>query len=232
MVSSPKTPNASPYAVPIAPSSRLEQTHQSSEKHGQQHDSHDNSQHEKKTASLAPRILLIPRGAPQLVVGSAGIVTHIDGVTLYRPELLTLLTHDLRNLLEEDVEIAHTLFNMPDLLLTFSDEGVLEVNLVLCGQMNLFLLLQLKLLPLLSGGAGIADGILLMCDPGSGDGGALFLEGGALKGLEFGEVGLELAREFLLGVFLRRLRRSQLAGPDRAAPSTTDARRRRDRHLP
>ena len=37
------------------------------------------------------------------------------------------------------------------------------------------------------------------------DGGLLFLEGCALEGLELGKGGLELAREFLLLVFLRRL---------------------------
>lgn len=127
------------------------------------------------------------------MVGTAGIVTDVDGVVLYRRELLALFADNLRDLLEEDVEIADALFDVSNLVLALADEGILEVHLVLGGQMDLFLLLllQLELLPLV---AGLAGGSVIKSDLGGGDGGPLFLEGGALKGLELGEGGFELAR--------------------------------------
>ncbi|KAK5634211.1 hypothetical protein RRF57_009925 [Xylaria bambusicola] len=167
--------------------------------------SQDDGQNEKQAASFAPGVLLKPRGAPQLVIGTTGIVPHVDGVGLYRLELLALLSHDLRNLLEEDIQVTDALLNMPNLVLAFSDEGILEVDLVLRGQMDLFLLLQLKLLAMLPRDAGGVTGIVVKCTLGCRDGGTLFLEGCALKGLKFGEGSFEFAGEFLLGVFLRRL---------------------------
>lgn len=59
-------------------------------------------------------------------------------------QLLALLGHDLRDLLEQHVQIAHALLNVTDLLLALRDQGVLEVDLVLRGQPQF--LLQLLLL--------------------------------------------------------------------------------------
>jgi hypothetical protein len=113
-------------------------------------------------------------------------------------KLLPLLTDDLCNLLEQHVQIAHALLDIPNLLFSLDDKRVLEVDLVLRGQTGqLLLLLLLEELGGLGGGRLGIDG-----GPGGGDGCLLLFEGLALEVLEVGEGGLEFAGEFLLGVFL------------------------------
>jgi hypothetical protein len=48
--------------------------------------------------------------------------------------LLSLLGNDLSHLLEEDIQITDTLLDIAYLVLSFYDEGLLEVNIILMGQ--------------------------------------------------------------------------------------------------
>lgn len=61
-------------------------------------------------------------------------------------QLLALLSDDLRDLLKEHIQIPHTLLNVADLLLALSNQGILEVDLVLRGQSEFLLELLLLLL--------------------------------------------------------------------------------------
>jgi hypothetical protein len=95
-----------------------------------------------------------------------------------------LLAHDLRDLLEQDVQIAHALLDVADLLLPLDDQRLLEVDLVLRRQaLELLLLLLLEELCIFARGRGDAaldvDG-----RAGGGDGGLLLFEGLALEVLE------------------------------------------------
>lgn len=119
-------------------------------------------------------------------------------------QLLTLLRDDLRDLLKEHIQIPHTLLNVPDLLLALSDQGILEVDLVLRGQPE-FLLELLLLLLLRRRGERGAFFFISSCGTRGRDGCSLFFECLALKGLELVEGLLKLAEELLLFVFLRRL---------------------------
>ena len=181
----------------------------SPEEDGQQNNGQDDGHDEKQAAGLAAGVLLVAGGAAELVVGAAGVVAHVGGVVLDGLQLLALLRNDLGDLLEEHVEVAHALLDLADLLLALSDEGLLEIDLVLGNNMDLFLL-ELELVLVLGGEVGggmVGVGQKLGVDGGLGGayGGALLLEGGALQGLELAEGGLELARDLLLGVSLRRL---------------------------
>lgn len=114
-------------------------------------------------------------------------------------QVLPLLRNDLRNLLEQHIQIPNALLDVSDLLLALGNQRILEVNLVLWGEPQLLLLLDL--LEVVGGLAGAAFLVVGGC-AGGGYGGALFLEGLALEGLEFIEGGLEVAEELLLFVFL------------------------------
>lgn len=153
------------------------------------------------------------------MVGASGIVANVDGVLLDGHELISLFADNLGDLLEEDVEITHALLDVPDLVLALGDEGVLEVDLVLGDKVDLLLLLQLELLAVVAGGAGLSGRLVVEGGAGGGDGGTLFLEGRALEGLEIGEGRLQLARELLLGVLLRGLSHPQRT---RVSQPTTD----------
>ena len=117
------------------------------------------------------------------------------------------------------VEFPNRGLDGADFGFAFYDEGFLEIDFGLVGEVELVLLL-FGLLRLLRGrcacvvgrrvigvgfarwwlGSGGAEG-----GAGGGGGGTLFIEGEALKGLEFGTGGLEFSVDLLLGVFLRGL---------------------------
>jgi len=110
-------------------------------------------------------------GAPRVIPSDLDIVR--DGV-----ELFTLLANNLGHLSEKHVEVANTLLDVSDLLLSFDDEGFVEIDLVLSGEAREFLLLQLLFL-----GAGrdvFTGGFRFVgCSRGA-NGCSLFLEGGSL----------------------------------------------------
>lgn len=107
---------------------------------------------------------------------------------------------------EQLIEFADTLLNVADLRFAFNDERFLEVDFILGGEAELFLLLQLLLLACLGATAGTARLAVVFerCAAG-GRCCALFLKGGSLKILEFSERGLEFAVEFALSESLRGL---------------------------
>lgn len=122
-----------------------------------------------------------------------------------------LLRHHGSHIAEQLVQFADTLLNVADLALALDDQRLLEVDFVLGGEVEVFLLLELLLL---AGGMLLARGGLRFFEGGaSGRGGRAFLlQGTALDGLELIERGLEFASELLLGVFLGRLRNVLSAG--------------------
>jgi hypothetical protein len=80
-----------------------------------------------------------------------------------------LLANNLRHLAEQDIEVAHTLFDVPDLLLALNNQGLLEVDLVLVGELGLLdLLLLLKLFKRGARGVGAPE-ITLLCRTSSCD---------------------------------------------------------------
>ena len=93
------------------------------------------------------RILLISCCASQLVVGASGVVADVDSIAFDCFQLFALLADNLSDLTEEDVQISNAFLNLSDFLLTLGNQGILEINVVLVGQVHLFLLLleQLKL---------------------------------------------------------------------------------------
>jgi len=105
----------------------------------------------------------------------------------------------MRDIPEQFVQLADALLDVTDLGLALDDQGVLEVDLVLRGEAELLLSLQLD-----GGAAADLDrgGGLFEGGAGGGGAGALLREGELLDDLEFLERGLEFAGEFLLGVFL------------------------------
>lgn len=119
-------------------------------------------------------------------------------------QLLALLSDDLGDLLEEHIQISHTLLNVSDLLLALGNQGILEVDLVLRGQPQ-FLLKLLLLLLLGRRGKRGAFFFVSSCGARGGDGGPLLFEGLALKRLKLVEGLLEFTEELLLFVLLCRL---------------------------
>lgn len=110
---------------------------------GQNDQRQNNRQNQQQTTSLAPRILLIPCGTPELHIRRPSIRPDILGIIRDGVKLFSLLTDDLRNLLEQHIQIPHALLDVPDLLFSLYDQGVLEIDLVLWGQTCKFLLLLL-----------------------------------------------------------------------------------------
>lgn len=176
----------------------------STQEDGQQHDRQNNRQHEQKAARLAPRVALISRSRPQLPIRRMRVLVRPLHIIRNARQLLALLRDDLRDLLEEHIQIPYTLLNVPDLLLALSDQGILEIDLVLRGQPE-FLLELLLLLLLRRRGERGAFFFISSCGTRGRDGGPLFFECLALKGLELVEGLLKFAEELLLFVFLRRL---------------------------
>jgi hypothetical protein len=105
----------------------------------------------------------------------------------------------MRDIPEQFVQLADALLDISDLGLALDDQGVLEVDLVLRGEAELLLGLQLDggAAADLDGGGGLFEG-----GAGGSGAGALLGEGQLLDDLEFLERGLEFAGELLLGVFL------------------------------
>jgi len=167
--------------------------------HSQQDNRQNYRQNQQQHASLAPRILLIPRCTPQLHIRTPRIAPRVVHIRRNRIELLALLAHDMRDIPEQFVQLADALLDVTDLGLALDDQGVLEVDLVLRGEAELLLSLQLD-----GGAAADLDrgGGLFEGGAGGGGAGALLREGELLDDLEFLERGLEFAGEFLLGVFL------------------------------
>lgn len=99
----------------------------------QQNDRQYNRQYQHQTTRLTPRILLIPCRAPQLQIRRPRVRLHVLRVVRDRVDLLALLAHDLRHLLEQHVQVAHALLDVPDLLLALDDQRLLEVDLGLRG---------------------------------------------------------------------------------------------------
>lgn len=58
-------------------------------------------------------------------------------------QLRTLLMHHVRDISEQLVQFPHALFDVADLGFALDDEGFLEVDFVLVGEAELFLLLLL-----------------------------------------------------------------------------------------
>jgi hypothetical protein len=105
---------------------------------------------------------------------------------------------------EEHVEVANTLLDVSDLLLSFDDEGLVEIDVVLSGETCEFLLLQLLFL-----GAGrdvFAGGLRFVGCSRRANGCSLFLEGGPLEVLELFEGVLELGRDLIALILLLFLR--------------------------
>lgn len=104
-------------------------------------------------------------------------------VIRYARQLLTLLSHDLCDLLEQHIQVPDTLLDIANFLFSLRDQGVLEVDLVLRSQPEF--LLQLLLLLLLR--CGGQRGAVFFVSRGSAsgrDGGPLFFECLALEGLK------------------------------------------------
>lgn len=174
----------------------------------QQNNRQDDRQHQQQTTRLTPCISLIPRSLPEFPVRATRILVGALHILSNPTQLLTLLGDDLRNLLEQHVEITHALLDVLDLLLALCDEGVLKVDLVLGGKPQILLQLRLLLLRSMTWRNCTEVRALLFVSGGgscSRDGRALFFEGLALEELELVERGLELAEELLLLVFLRGL---------------------------
>jgi len=78
-------------------------------------------------------------------------------------------------LLEENIEVTDAFFDMAYLFFALRNQGVLEIDLVLRCQMNLFLLLKLELLSSVAGRAFFAGQILVESRFGGRDGSTLLI---------------------------------------------------------
>lgn len=189
--------------------SRSRTTSQSSaQEHGQQDNRQNHRQHHQQATRLAPRIPLIPRRLPQLPIRAPRILVCTLHIVRNPSQLLALFSDNLRHLLEQHIQVAHTLLDILNLLLTLSNERILEVDVVLRREAQLLLLellLAVATTALLDGTEGGAAFFFVGGSACCRDRGTLFLEGLALQGLKVGEGGLELAEELLLFVFLRGL---------------------------
>lgn len=166
------------------------------EKYNGENDGEDNEQ----TAALVPGGLLVPGSLGQLNHGAAGIISGDLYVVCDGVELLPLLAHDLRYLAEEHVEVANALLDVADLFLSFDNERLLEVDLVLRGKTRELLLLLLLLQ--MAGVALVGARLGLVGSSCRTDGCPLLLERDALEILELFEGVLELGRDLVAFVFL------------------------------
>lgn len=154
--------------------------HENCQKHNGQDDQHYNHQ----AAALVTGRLLILCGLSVLDVRLPCVLTCVLDVVLNSVERLALFTHNLCHLSEQNVEVAHTLLNIANLLLALDDKGLLEIDLVLVSQLGLLnLLLLLELLERRARGIGTSELALLSCTSGC-DGCLLFLQCASLKALE------------------------------------------------
>jgi hypothetical protein len=121
-------------------------------------------------------------------------------------QLRSLLMYHVRHISKQFIEFANTLLDVTDLGFALDDEGFLEVDFVLVGEAELFLLLLLLGAKVVSG-AFIGGGLGVEGGAGGLGGGLFFFESGFLELLEFLEGGTELALELGLCEFLAGLGR-------------------------
>ncbi|KAH0357840.1 t-SNARE, partial [Aureobasidium melanogenum] len=162
--------------------------------------SQDDGQDQQQTAHLVPSILLVSAGGTQLAVGTLSVVSGTRDIIANDVELTALVVDHMSDISEQFVELAHGLLDVTNLGLALDNQGLLEVDLRLICQTQLFLLLLLLQLLLRSLDCW-RTGLFESCT-GSGGRGALLFEGSSLQGLEFGQGSLELLVQLSLGVLL------------------------------
>jgi hypothetical protein len=176
-----------------------------SAQNGRQYDNEQNDgQNQQQATRLTPCLLLIPTRRSQFKIRASRILHRVLHIILNDIERLALLSHNVRHIAEQLIQLANALLDIADLRLALDNQRLLEVDLVLWSESQLLLLLLLLLLTWLISIRLIAGGAAATADGGPlGIGGRpLLLECKALDRLEFVAGGLEFAREFLLGVFL------------------------------
>lgn len=112
----------------------------------QNHNRQHNRQDDQQETRPLPRILLIPTRRSQLDIRPSRIIPHIFDVRANDIELISLFVNHVCDVPEKFVEFADGLLDVADFGFAFDDEAFLEVDFVLRGEAELFLLLELLLL--------------------------------------------------------------------------------------
>ena len=125
-----------------------------------------------------------------------GIISRLRDILTDQIDLITLAVNHVRHIAEELVELANRLLDVSDLRLAFDDELFLEIDVILVGKAELFLLLLLllELGPLFAWRRRVLQGGTC-----SRVRRLLFLDGLTLELLELSEGGLEFAAQLGLG---------------------------------
>ena len=170
---------------------------------GQNDNRQDHSQDDQQATGLIPGRLLMPRCGPKFRVRTPGVIPHALDILADYVQLLALLVHHVRHVPEELVQLSHALLNVSDLALALNDQALLEVDLVLRSEAQLFLFLLelLRARSLARGRSSAAAGVFESCASG-GCRSSLLFDGAALEHLELGKRGFEFAIQLALGEFL------------------------------
>ena len=110
-----------------------------SEEDCQQHNCQDYAENEHQAEALVASRLLVPRSLAILDVCLAGVISNILDIVCNRPQLLALFCDNVRNLTEKHVQVANTLLDIADFLLSLDDKSLVKVHLILGCQLRQFL---------------------------------------------------------------------------------------------
>lgn len=149
----------------------------------QDDDSENYSQNKKKTDGGRPGSLLMATGSSQFHIRATSALINILNVVADYVQLASLLRHYMSHISKKFVQLSHGLFDIPDLSLSFNNQGFLEIDLALVSELGslLQLLLPLKL------NIGIIMCVLAIFNSGTccHCRCSLFLQCATLNGLEF-----------------------------------------------